>query len=63
MLALVGGGFSRSTRARIPDSLPRVRASAARARYLRAMRAVFSSWLIVIAVGLAYMITIPLLGR
>jgi len=27
------------------------------------MRAVFSSWLIVIAVGLAYMLTIALSGR
>jgi hypothetical protein len=27
------------------------------------MRAVFSAWLIVIAVGLAYMLTIALLGR
>ena len=39
------------------------RCNGADTRYLRHMRAVFSSWLIVIAVGLAYMITIPLLGR
>jgi hypothetical protein len=50
-------------RRRIGDSPALRRYNLTCAGYVQHMRAVFSSWLIAIAVGLAYMITIPLLGR
>jgi hypothetical protein len=63
VVTLLGANVHVAQRARIPDSRPCIAPAAPAPGTFWLMRAVFSSWLIVIAVGLAYMLTIALSGR